>query len=727
MYISKIEIENFRNFRTNVVTFNNGLNVIIGENNAGKSNLLRALRLLLDPIYNKNLKINDFCKHIPWTSQAPPKISISIIIEGQTSIEAVEDMAVVSDWLIELDDDNWQAQLTYEFFLPEEYVSDYESLSIQEQDTTPNRFLKLSNILPKYVYRIYRGKPDLKQKASYESLSRLGFYFLDAIRDAEQRLMTGKSALLKSVLNNLLDNATDEDDLVQVKTDFADISDNLLKNIKDRIDLSPVTAMSKDIGLGVAGEIGIEAEVTEQDLIRSLEVVFNTNGFELPINFNGLGYNNLIYISVLLTHLIIKQDSKRTSKEKLIIFPLLAIEEPEAHLHPAMQYQLLKWLQEEIKKKKITRQIFITTHSSNITAAAGLDPLIMLYLVDNETKTAYPSKVFGDTPNDITSKRYIERFLDVTKSDMFFAKKILLVEGLAELLLMDTFAKYREPAFSLVSKHISVLQIGTNNTFHHFMKLFGAGVEEGKEQYAILKPVACITDKDPTKKRKPVVEDENDESDADVGDVEEDNTGVDESNSEDNTEGEEDDFYKKKCYPFEMGVNDSEYAYFPISAAADRIKGLETDTVKIFYNENKEGKTLEFDFAYHNPNQILLKILNENVTNKNKLGSLTNQFNDEPTAPIGEFLMRKRNGSEYMHKILSDDEEAALSSCSWELEEKKKAKIAASFLYFVENLKGMSAYKLAYVLKENLVAEDDDKIEINIPSYILNALNFLAD
>lgn len=112
------------------------------------------------------------------------------------------------------------------------------------------------------------------------------------------------------------------------------------------------------------------------------------------------------------------------------VFTTLAIEEPEAHLHPAMQYKFLKFLNENKKEKKV-RQIFVTTHSTHITSAVSLDEIICLHNEGGETNVGYPKKVFlnGDGTENIKSKKYVQRFLDATKSDMLFAQKVLFVEG----------------------------------------------------------------------------------------------------------------------------------------------------------------------------------------------------------------------------------------------------------------------------------------------------------
>nr|WP_233173211.1 AAA family ATPase [Flavobacterium sp. ASV13] len=125
MYISQIKISNFRNFTQQTIFFNEGVNVIIGHNNAGKTNLIKALSVVLDNNASKRLETDDFNKNIKFSElkAAPPKISIGLTIKKGTHTEP-DDLVTVGNWLTVLDS-NYEALLTYEFFLPEKDIPDY--------------------------------------------------------------------------------------------------------------------------------------------------------------------------------------------------------------------------------------------------------------------------------------------------------------------------------------------------------------------------------------------------------------------------------------------------------------------------------------------------------------------------------------------------------------------------------------------------------------------------
>jgi predicted ATP-dependent endonuclease of OLD family len=116
MYISKIQISNFRNFKEKEIEFNDGVNVIIGHNNAGKTNLIRALSLVIDNQKPKRLEVDDFNKNVTIAELKayPPKISIAVTIKKGKE-EEPDDLVTISNWLTKLDS-NYEALLTYEFF-----------------------------------------------------------------------------------------------------------------------------------------------------------------------------------------------------------------------------------------------------------------------------------------------------------------------------------------------------------------------------------------------------------------------------------------------------------------------------------------------------------------------------------------------------------------------------------------------------------------------------------
>lgn len=118
MYISNIHIQNYRGFQSLSVDFKDGINILIGPNNSGKSNLLRALALIFDGKSRKQLTVDDFHNGITLENlkKHSPKITITVILSQSNGEDLMGDeLVTVSNWLIKLEQP-YSAQLQYEFF-----------------------------------------------------------------------------------------------------------------------------------------------------------------------------------------------------------------------------------------------------------------------------------------------------------------------------------------------------------------------------------------------------------------------------------------------------------------------------------------------------------------------------------------------------------------------------------------------------------------------------------
>ncbi|WP_010651982.1 ATP-dependent nuclease [Oceanobacillus massiliensis] len=590
MYISKIEIENFRCFRTAEIEFNPGMNVIIGSNNAGKTTVIKALEL----IFNRNntrstLSLDDFNKSISDLSE-PPEITITATLcSSENNTE--DDKAVVASWLTKLDSP-WEAKLTYKFFLPEKNAERYREEISQVYEE--NRWEILEKYFPMYVSRILGGNPDNNLRADVEYLDKIHCETLNALRDVDSHMASGRNSLLKQILLHFKDYGIEKDsDEIRfeknqkAKEEFHSSTKKVVSNIVDRIQTEEILKLAKETGAIIGGSPGLKGRLEEADVLSILNLIIRTHtNIEVPISNNGMGYNNLIYISLILAKF--KMITSKNQGENAKVFPVLLIEEPEAHLHPSLQYNFLKFLKEEVDKQEHSRQIFITTHSTQITSAVGLDPIICLE-ADNDAKVQakYPARVFSNSKDDQKSKRYVERFLDATKSAMLFSQSVLFVEGMAELMLYPVLAE--KCRFDLDRSHVSLIKVDSS-TFKHFIKLFGANVEEECIIYALNKNVACVTDADPIKKNELI------------------------------TKGKGSGW--NACWPFEIGSQET-FKYNNISNNLKSLIGLigDYERVKVFYNDSGYGKTLEYDLAWENSETDFFK---ENVKELEEFDELIN-------------------------------------------------------------------------------------------------------
>ncbi|HEY9295339.1 MAG TPA: AAA family ATPase [Phormidium sp.] len=706
MYISKVLIKNFRNFKDTEVEFNEGINVIIGHNNGGKTNLLKALGLIFNTENRYRPNIDDFCKGIdiscyleadPLTNElkekAPPCIQVSVVIQesiSDPSKELDEDKDTVADFLIKIEPP-YQALLTYKFFLPEgddttgEYIRCIQKM-IASGNADKEKYWKMLKryFANKYVARIYGGEISLLQLAEAHRISKFSFQFLDAIRDVEKSLFSGKNVLLRNVLSYFLDYEIKQDDSLTSEeknerrenhiNDFEDRSAELIKSIRDRIHTAPILKYSQAVGASTCGEPDFEGETLEQDLFSVLRLILKTKvGVSLPVTHNGLGYNNLIFISILLAQMQMST-SNFVSRDEQKIFPMLLIEEPEAHLHPSMQYKFLKFLKQNLEGDKQVRQIFVTTHSTHITAAVNLDEIICLSVAeDGELYIGYPGKVFDSSSDDKKSKSYVKRFLDATKSDMLFAQKVILVEGLAEQLLTPCLTKYLNK--SLEDEHVSVINVG-GCYFEHFLKLFDYDKDHPFKKYAIYKKVACFTDADPTRKSI--------------------------------NDGRE-----KACYPFELDLDPSNYRYQAVSSFLSKLQEKFNDhnNIAVFGVTDGMGKTFEYELIKHNPSCSLLLI--DGLAYFENLRQMMNEFDQRDFDELFEISK------------LSIGLKDSINQKNWNELDKKRAVVAARYLKSVEDKKGEYALKIESCLRENL--EKGEPISFIVPDYIKDAILYVCN
>lgn len=684
MYISQIQITNFRGFKDcATIEFNEGVNVLIGANNSGKSNLIKALSLIFGA-KDKKLITDDFNKSttIQKLKESPPKVQISVFIKESDNEDLYsDDLVIVSTCLTKLEKP-YEARLTYEFYLPEKEQKDYKDEMDSVSSDKIEDYWKIirNHFIRKYTYKIYAGNPEHKTVADSDALNKFDFQFLDAIRDVERDMFTGKNTLLKEVLDFFMDYDI-KTDITKTKTEmtaaikekkktFSGKAAELIKSLQDRMEVgkSQMLKYAEKTGASFGNAIpNFEGDIVDSELYSALKLIVEyETGIKLPATHNGLGYNNLIYISLLLAKM-----QKDASGEYLggnaKIFPILAIEEPEAHLHPAMQYIFLRFLKENCQKEKEVKQIFITTHSPNITAAVGLDEIIALNIDGKGAfNVGYPGKVFGDSPEGKESKAYVSRFLDVTKSDMLFSKGVIFVEGIAEQLLISILAEKSKKG--LEEKHIAVINVG-GRYFDHFLKMF-----DSSEKYAINKKIACVTDLDPQRKDK--------EAGRFSG-----------------------------CYPFELDIDTEKYEYKSSSnpLVEKFSKAKNHPNIRSFSQTVGIGKTFEYELILDNPSNEIL--LTDSMPNSEEIKNLMKACKDKK--PISEMLSMLRDGTEENERI----EESIASNNQWNVGKKRKHIVAARYLNSIG--KGVNALEISQNLEK-------DECDIVVPKYIKEAVEWIC-
>ena len=209
MYISNIKITGFRNFKDSNVEFNDGINILIGHNNAGKTNLLKALQLVIEPHYRyRKLNAYDFCRDVTLDELKAhsPSVSITLTIKNSEKDynEQEEDLRVIANWFTQMED-GYEAKLTYRFYLPAEKEEEYVAAMGGVEELKAAWSIIENDFLRYYIYRLLGGAIDNPVQPEMDKLERFDFQFLGAMRNVEDDMFYGRSTMLRDVLNFFID------------------------------------------------------------------------------------------------------------------------------------------------------------------------------------------------------------------------------------------------------------------------------------------------------------------------------------------------------------------------------------------------------------------------------------------------------------------------------------------------------------------------------------------
>lgn len=461
MYVSQLEILNYRNFKNFTVELK-PVTQIIGENNIGKSNLLDSLGLIFSQevsfFKRRMLDVSDFNyetilklkKEIFDTSIEPKDISYpKIVIKATLKDWGLKQEAVITDWMS--NSEFTEATLTYTFApissfdtieeitQQRQFLQDYQNeLGSEEFNKIPeSEILNLINFpISKYHYRIHGGNQNESLANAYH-LNQLKFELLDALRDAKSELSASRNnGLLFRVLNS--NEETDYQDLKKqlVGLQRAIEGNVAISGIKTRIsEQLDRISLSTETSNNVVDLIFSLPNVS--DLLRKLSLIYNDN--PIKIERNGTGRNNLLFISLMLSFI---EDPERIQST---FFRIVGLEEPEAHLHANLQNHLASNLEGLIKKEDGTYrkdiQLILTSHSNHITTKIDFENTVVLHYKNGIVQPHYILEGFGTTAEEKRQVNYLKKYLDSENINLFYSRRLALVEGISEKLLFPIFYK----------------------------------------------------------------------------------------------------------------------------------------------------------------------------------------------------------------------------------------------------------------------------------------------
>ena len=531
MEIKKIYIQHYRLLNDFSLELKNDLSLIVGKNNCGKTSVLSVLEKIFNKNSNRNLVWEDInlnhrreiFENIKRVSDIPDSELSSILgINLQIWIQYSESDSYqnIQGFMMDLNPENNFIILEFSYIIPTQKLREISSLTCDFADD----FSKFESFMKKNLNKFFeiqiysRGynpitqemteeKSDLHEmkdvhkiikvrgiSASREVSNKENNHSLSKTSNRFYKLNNGEE--INSKANNLLQSAILKADETLTRAYSGDDSvEGIFTSVFERV--------KRFGGNDSEAELAIHSSLSEKDILsNNTTLYYKHDDSLLPETYNGLGYLNLYGIIFEIETLM--ADIKSEPADINLIY----IEEPESHTHPQLQYifiknikDLLKEHNDELKESGDFSciQTLITTHSSHIVSDCNFDDLIY-FKRDNGTAV---SKAFNSLKEEYGDEqlgyKFVKQYLTLNSSELFFADKVICVEGDTERILIPTMMQkvdisnpinQASNTMPLLSQNISIIETGAHSQV--FRKLFDfLGIK-----------VLIITDIDPANKNE---------------------------------------------------------------------------------------------------------------------------------------------------------------------------------------------------------------------------------
>ena len=506
MRVESAHIKGYRLFEDEVISFDKSTTIIVGRNNSGKTSFVELFYKFFGSGKSATFSIDDFSRiqrtslqeaATTWQqshqSADEKKQNIlaslendaisklpEITLEIEFSYDDNDSATPLAELILDLDPERHDALLSCRYHIkkPQEFLRDFtesnyddilefarrrmghftcEYAAIDKEDRSNRRSLQLSDV--------------------YKALSCDFIYAQTLFDDTGLDKGHGLSKGFEQYYNKLTSN---EETLDQLEDAIKNISEQLdgeyatlFKSVFDDLNTFGVNGMS------ALQTVAVRSSFKPETLMKDSTKVFYRDeaGQYLPEAHNGLGFTKLIFIVLQFVSFLKAHEEKKPIPGTSLLF----IEEPEAHLHPQMQSVFIRSVTDYIQSKHWDAQLVITTHSSHIIDEsefrgiryfkAGSQATLSGAPAGNESGVSLQIKDLTEFRNSLEKNnetdtiRFLEQYMELRRCDMFFADKIILIEGTTERLLLPKMIEKVDSLMGntdspLAHSYISLVEVG---------------------------------------------------------------------------------------------------------------------------------------------------------------------------------------------------------------------------------------------------------------------------
>ncbi|OLO10436.1 hypothetical protein BTW10_14745 [Chromohalobacter japonicus] len=506
MKITSIRVHNFRLLKSFEVFLEDDLSIVIGKNNTGKTSLLSALRKFLGYGGDRRLSFDDI--------STDERGRIRSLLTGDDEVKGNEvvfsvglkitidygnddDLSSVAKLITSLDPDDTQIVIEFCYELDGNRLNELRSKwhdNGESGDGAADAFLRqnlveaLGNLRRRSECTVEGGHDiDLdNEKISLEDT--IALKYVSARRDVtnkdnDQTLSSQTAKLYKSFAGDPASEESVEEfnkSLRRADDSFSTVYESIFSDLIEKV---------RKFGGLRSGEstIKIASTLQHRDILSgNTTVMYEQAAHELPEHYNGLGYMNLI--SMIFEIDLLMKEFRNIREGSGAALNLLFIEEPEAHTHPQMQYVFIKNIKELLATSGETLSSFqtvVSTHSAHIVSEAEFDSIKYLQRSEQQVNAKNLRELeahFSDNDEDERRRfRFLKQYLTLHRSELFFADKIVLIEGDTERILLPAMMHKLDQSgvpdgvAPLLSQNVSVVEVGAHSKiyekFIEFLKL----------------------------------------------------------------------------------------------------------------------------------------------------------------------------------------------------------------------------------------------------------------